>query len=107
MPTSELKVSEMTKRATEQSVLLELLLEPDIIDRGEDRDQHKQQLSLIYSATQPRPSWRMGSMFYFVCVGGIPAPILALEALGDSVHLHKVWLVASEMGTMIGPVSIK
>lgn len=95
----------MTKRATEQSVPPALLLEPGVVARGEDRDQHKQQLSLISSATQPRPIWRMGSVLFFV--GGVPAPILALEALGGSVHLHKVWLVTSKMGTMIGPMSIR
>lgn len=32
--TSELKASEMTRRATEQSVPRELLLEPGIVDQG-------------------------------------------------------------------------
>lgn len=79
MCTSELKVSEMTKRATEQSVPPELLLEPGVVARGEDRDQHKQQLSLISSATQPRPIWRMGSVLF---LWGGPCTYISFGGLG-------------------------
>lgn len=97
MHTSELKVSEMTKRATEQSVPPELLLEPGIVDQGR-RQRPAQGAALFDLFLHPAQTY-MEDVF---C-----APILALEALGDSVHLHKVWLVTSKMGMMIGPVSIK
>lgn len=84
MHTSELKVSEMTKRATEQSVPPALLLEPGIVDQGR-RQRPAQAAALFDLFLHPAQTYMEDGLYalFCVCVGGEdPCTYISFGGLG-------------------------